>query len=66
VKLVIDPTLCERYGTCTRAAPGLLRLDPSGAVQPVRADVPDDQLLDARAAVRVCPVDALSIDSEPT
>ena len=57
----IDPTLCVGFGDCISAADAVFELDEDGIVRfrADGADAPSHALL--IAAVRSCPVDALSL-----
>ncbi len=57
----IDQNRCEGYGFCAEAAPALLELDDEGILHALaRPETPTD-IERAEAAVRVCPVAALTL-----
>jgi ferredoxin len=60
----IDPTLCVGFGDCITAAETLFELDEEGIVRfcTAAAEAPSYALL--VAAVRSCPVDALSLHDD--
>jgi ferredoxin len=64
MKLVVDRPRCEGHGLCEEAAPSLLHLDDDGELVIDRADVEEGSgdVAAASAAVRVCPVAALSLE----
>ncbi|MFC9555164.1 ferredoxin [Rhodococcus sp. NPDC056960] len=63
MKIVIDRPRCEGHGLCEEIAPRLMHLDDEGElildIEELREEGPE--LADARAAVRVCPVAALTL-----
>jgi len=63
MKIVVDRPRCEGHGLCEEAAPALMHLDGDGDLvidhEEVEAGSPDAAA--ASAAVRVCPVAALSL-----
>jgi ferredoxin len=63
MKIVIDRPRCEGHGLCEEIAPRLMHLDDEGElildIEELREESPE--LADARAAVRVCPVAALTL-----
>ncbi len=61
MKIEIDRPRCEGHGLCEEAAPDLLHLDELGDVVIDVAEVDDEALERARAAVRICPVAALRL-----
>lgn len=61
MRIEIDRPRCEGHGLCEEAAPDLLHLDDDGEVVIDVAEVDDEALERARAAVRICPVAALRL-----
>lgn len=65
MKVQVDSTKCEAYGTCAGEAPNLFELDDFGYATAVGAGlVPggDEQI--ARDAVAACPVAAIRVLDE--
>ena len=63
MRILLDRPRCEGHGLCEEAAPALLHLDDEGELVIDREEV-EDGSADAKAAgaaVRVCPVAALSL-----
>jgi len=63
VRIVLDRPRCEGHGLCEEAAPALMHLDDDGELVLDVADVEagSPEAAAASAAVRVCPVAALSL-----
>lgn len=61
MKIVLDRPRCEGHGLCEEAAPQLMHLDDDGELVLDREEVEGADAALANAAVRVCPVAALSI-----
>jgi ferredoxin len=61
MRIEIDRPRCEGHGLCEEAAPDLLHLDDDGEVVIDVAEVDEEALERARAAVRICPVAALRL-----
>jgi len=63
MKLVLDRPRCEGHGLCEEAAPELMHLDDGGELVLDTGIVEDGtpQAAAAQAAVRICPVAALSL-----
>jgi len=63
VRIVLDRPRCEGHGLCEEAAPALMHLDDDGELVLDAADVEEGspEAAAANAAVRVCPVAALSL-----
>ncbi|WP_328604459.1 ferredoxin [Amycolatopsis sp. NBC_00345] len=60
-RLVVDRIRCEGYGMCEQAAPELLHLNDDDEPVIDVAAIPATQKPIADAAVRACPVAALSL-----
>lgn len=60
MRLVVDTDLCQGHAVCQDEAPELFEVPKNGTVNILRAD-PGADLDAARAAVRYCPTQALSI-----
>ena len=64
MKIVLDRPRCEGHGLCEEAAPTLMHLDDDGELILDRDEVAADDAAAtaaATAAVRICPVAALSL-----
>jgi ferredoxin len=60
-QLSVDNDRCRRYGICVAEAPTLFRMTTDGGLRYLRA-VPDREADQAKAAVRSCPMLAISLD----
>lgn len=60
-ELSVNNEHCHRYGYCTAEAPELFQLLPSGGLRYRRAVEPE-QMEQARAAVRCCPMLAIALE----
>lgn len=56
-----DRSRCQGYGNCTLAAPQIFGVDDQGLVTVLRENVSADDVTDAQAAIRSCPVAAISL-----
>ncbi|WP_327143267.1 ferredoxin [Nocardia sp. NBC_01327] len=66
MRLVVDLDLCQGHAVCQDEAPALFQVPKHGQVDILRTD-PGDDLDAARAAVRYCPTQALSLrEDDPT
>lgn len=63
MRIELDRPRCEGHGLCEEAAPQLMHLDDEGELVIDSPEVDGDDLEDARAAVRICPVAALKLAS---
>ncbi|MBF6333903.1 ferredoxin [Nocardia transvalensis] len=63
MRIVVDLDLCQGHAVCQDEAPELFTVPMNGQVQILRSD-PGADLDAARAAVRYCPTQALSIVDE--
>jgi ferredoxin len=62
MKVTVDATKCQAYGSCHEHAPELFALDEWGYAQVlVEGDVPAELEAAARGAVGVCPAGAISV-----
>ena len=63
MRIVLDRPRCEGHGLCEEAAPGLVHLDDDGELVLDREEIEEGSAdaAAAGAAVRVCPVAALSL-----
>jgi ferredoxin len=61
MKIDVDRVRCEGHGLCAEQAPSLFVMDDEGELVYAGegADVPDELVSSARAAVAYCPVAAL-------
>ncbi|WP_084223761.1 ferredoxin [Mycolicibacterium holsaticum] len=55
-----DRSRCQGYGNCVLAAPQIFGVDDEGLVTVLRQNVSVDDVPDAQAAIRSCPVAAIS------
>jgi NADH:ubiquinone oxidoreductase subunit F (NADH-binding)/ferredoxin len=62
VRLEVDWTRCAAHGLCGPVAPGLVRLDEHGYPIIEDADVPQELVPEAQAAVEKCPALALRLN----
>jgi ferredoxin len=62
-QLSVNNDRCRRYGTCHAEAPELFKLLITGELRYRRA-VPADQINQARAAVRSCPMLAIVLEDK--
>jgi ferredoxin len=62
-RLSVDNDRCRRYGTCEAEAPGLFQLMATGQLFYQRA-VNEDQLEQAKAATRCCPMLAILLEEK--
>ncbi|MFE3259784.1 ferredoxin [Nocardia sp. NPDC059091] len=60
MRLIVDLDLCQGHAVCQDEAPELFQVPKQGQVRILRAD-PGADLEAARAAVRYCPTQALSL-----
>ncbi|MGW2665473.1 ferredoxin [Nocardia tengchongensis] len=60
MRLVVDLDLCQGHAVCQDEAPDLFQVPKTGQVRILRPD-PGTDLDAARAAVRYCPTQALSL-----
>jgi ferredoxin len=61
MKVAVDRSRCESYGFCADAAPAYFQLDDEGDLVVERDEVDAADEADVLAAVRVCPVAALTV-----
>ncbi|WP_433207783.1 ferredoxin [Nocardia sp. CA-107356] len=61
MKIIVDYHRCEGHGLCTEQAPTVFSLDDEAELtyRFDGAEVPDEQVAVARAAINSCPVAAL-------
>ncbi|WP_129660789.1 ferredoxin [Rothia uropygialis] len=57
----LDRPRCEGHGLCEEAAPELMHLDDEGELVIDVENIGAEELAQAKAAVRVCPVAALRL-----
>jgi ferredoxin len=62
VRLEVDWTRCAAHGLCGPVAPGLVRLDEHGYPIIEDADIPQEFVPEAQAAVEKCPALALRLN----
>ncbi|MBL1073577.1 ferredoxin [Nocardia sp. 2] len=60
MRLEVDLDLCQGHAVCQDEAPALFDVPRNGQVRILRTD-PADELEAARAAVKYCPTQALSL-----
>lgn len=63
-RLSVDAARCEGHGMCEQLAPDLVHLDDDGELIVDVPDVAPSEMAQAHAAVRACPVAALSLDEK--
>jgi ferredoxin len=59
MKVVVDRERCEGHGLCEAIAPAVFHLDDEGLVR-IAAEIPAGETDAVLAAVRTCPVAALT------
>jgi (2Fe-2S) ferredoxin/ferredoxin len=65
MKVVVDSNLCDGYGTCERVAKELFKLHDEGVAHViVEGDLSPEQIESAQAAINVCPVNAISFETD--
>lgn len=64
MKINLNRSRCEAFGSCQQVAPRLYRLDEEGDLQVAfeGEHVPADHEAEARAGARACPVAALRVE----
>jgi len=60
-QLSVDNDRCRRYGICAAEAENLFHLTANGGLRYLRS-VPEEELDQARAAVRCCPTLAIVLE----
>lgn len=65
VTVQVEPARCARLGFCEQEAPAVFRLDGDGRLG-YRPSVPQDQVEAVLAALRACPVRAITLGRLPT
>lgn len=66
IEIRVDRTVCQGYGNCALAAPGVFDVDDEGLVTLLEKQVSDDRLAAVRQAVYDCPTDAISVAADPS
>jgi ferredoxin len=64
VTIEADDEVCEAYGKCVAAAPGLFAINEENFVEVLNPSPPPDQMAAAERAVWACPVHALSLTQD--
>ncbi|GAA0995939.1 hypothetical protein GCM10009555_090960 [Acrocarpospora macrocephala] len=63
-RIVVDATRCQAYGLCVAVHPDVFDVPAGSPIAVVLRDVVDaDDVADVEQAVRVCPAQALSLQS---
>lgn len=62
-KILVDFDRCEGHGLCEQTAPEVFRLNDEGELHLTREEVGPKDESSVAAAVRVCPVAALRVES---
>ncbi len=62
-RIVVDFDRCEGHGLCEQTAPAVFRLDDEGDLHLTHEEVAPEHESTVAAAVRVCPVAALKVQS---
>lgn len=65
IRIQADMALCQGYGNCVIDAEDVFDVDDDGMVIVLRSTVPGGERKRVEAAVRSCPVAALSLAEEP-
>jgi ferredoxin len=61
VRVIVDESLCEANGFCESLAADIFEIGDSDVVQVADGEVPEDRMIDVKAAVDQCPKAALRI-----
>ena len=61
MRLVVDYDLCEANAVCVKTAPDMFQVDDADKLHLLVADVDEEHMEKAKAAVRRCPRRALSL-----
>ena len=61
MRIVVDWSLCDGNGLCTKAAPKLLAVDEQDALRVLKETFGEEDVRQAHQAVKVCPKAALRI-----
>lgn len=61
MRILVDYVRCEGHGLCEQAAPEIFQLDEDGELHLRQDEVDPASEPAAAAAIRVCPVAALSL-----
>jgi ferredoxin len=59
MRLVVDEALCVGHGLCVELAPHWFEMDEHGIAHVLIDEVPEDELIEAKAAVLCCPSEAI-------
>jgi ferredoxin len=62
MKISVDAAACQGHGRCYELAPDLFTDDDWGHGSVITPDIPPEQAGQARAAMRACPEQAISVD----
>lgn len=62
-RILVDSDRCEGHGLCEQTASEMFRLDDEGELHLTQEEVPAEHESAVAAAVRVCPVAALKVQS---
>jgi len=63
MKVVVDYDLCEANALCMKAAPKIFRVEEDDTLSVLLEDVPDDLRASCEEAVRLCPRQAIQLES---
>ncbi|MFE2089178.1 ferredoxin [Streptomyces sp. NPDC059460] len=61
MKVRVDMSRCQAYGTCADEAPAVFTLDEWGYAQAVDDELPPEQEAAARRAAAACPARAIAL-----
>ncbi|WP_104177538.1 ferredoxin [Cryobacterium sp. Y50] len=61
IDVTIDLSRCQGYGNCVSAAPEVFDINDEGHAFLLMSDIGEERLTEVQAAVKVCPVAAISV-----
>lgn len=61
MKVTVHENLCIGCGICELEYPDIFQLGDDGLAHPVSDDLDEEQYGDARDAIAICPVEAISV-----
>ena len=64
MRVEVDRARCEGHGMCEEACPEVFRLDDDGELEILMNTIPDELRRKTEAAVRLCPVAALTVHED--
>ncbi len=63
MKVVVDYDLCEANALCMKAAPEVFRVEEDDTLTVLMEDISDAQRASCEEAVRLCPRQAIKLES---